>query len=403
MRVGGTSRPTFSARGGLGRGRTTWSPPYALPNAGEVVEISTNFASDVKPTTHSASQWNNALFAYFGGGALVEDYSRAGGYVIAGSGGHAVPPNLGACIFDLEDATWKRLDNANGVPQQNTDFAASEIESTFGEILAAGSPTTSTGCPAPAHLYTQVMQLRSGEGGGGQKGSFMRMFGRSAAIDSSRGSNWAHAIDLETGLWTRRSTNSMVNGSTSRAALYDPVTNKYWSVSQLLNNGVAIDYLDGADWTWKTHAITPPGSIGNTYGAFIDVERRLIIAMSDNENFYALNADNPTAVTQLTVSGTVTNFEEQYIWQFYPPDGCFYRFAGLSTTTTIRKLKPPPLDGDPLTDTWTISDVTVDTALTQQFHSSAIHHNRFFRVPLLGCFAWIPGGDEPVVLLKPPA
>lgn len=406
MRVGGTSRPTFAAPAGAGRGRTTWSPPYALPNAGQVVSISTNFASSVKPTTHSASDWNYAVFGYFGGGALVEDYSRAGGYVIAGTGGHQVPPNLGACIFDFEDATWKRLDNANGVPQQDEDFEPEEIETLFGEILAPGSPTTSTGCPCPSHLYAFTHQLRSSQGGG-QKGSFMRLRGLSGATDASRGSDYAHKIDLATGLWTRVSTNGYVNQLEARVSQYDPVTRRFYQMHQLLHAGLPLQYVDESDWTWKTDSIANPGDIGSTFGAFVDQARRLLVVSTSNDTMHAFNMDSVGVLTELTLSGSLVAGRERYQWQLYPADGCYYRFAGTTTSTTIEKLKPPPLGTDPLTEDWTASTVTVGTALTQQpaayITSGAVHYNRFFYVPMLGCFAWVPGGDEPVVLLKPPA
>ncbi len=384
-----------------GKGRSAWKAPYNIPGAGEVVSISTNFASSVKPSTHSSSQWNAAVFGYFGGGALVEDYSRAGAWVVAGSGGHNLAPNLGACIFDFEDATWKRLDNANGVAQQNTDFIAAEIDGSTGEIIAA----TTAGIPAPAHLYAHCFQLRPSQGGG-LKGSFMRLRGQSAATDSTRGSNYSHAIDLSTGLWTRRSVDSSA-ASGGRVAVYDEVTRRFINIHQLLNAGVPLLYVDETDWTWKSDGFSNPGAIGNAYGAVVDAPRRLLLITTSNETLHGFDLDNITTLTQLSLSGSMQNNWEQYQWAYYPPDGCFYRFAGLTTSTAIERLKPPPFGDDPLTEDWTVSTVNVGTALTQQpaayIADGAIHHNRFFFVPRLNCFCWIPGGDEPVVILKPPA
>ncbi len=384
-----------------GQGRAAWKAPYDIPGAGEVVEISTNAESDVKPSTHSMANWHNALYGSFSGGALVEDYSRAGAYVIAGTGGHTSRPNLGACIFDFEDATWKRLDNANGVAQQNVDFEPGEIDA-FGEIIAATTP----GIPAPAHLYAHCHQLRASQGGG-PKGSFMRQRGLSAATDSSKGSSYSHAIDLSTGLWTRRTTNANVTLVSSRVATYDPVTRRFIQMNQVTNSGIALQYVDEADWTWKTDNFANPGDKGNAHGFILDAERRLLLVTTSNETLHAFDADNIVTLTDLSLSGSMQNNWEQYQWAYYPPDGCFYRFAGATTSTAIEKLKPPPFGDDPLTEDWTVSMVNLGTALTQQPAASlaggSIHHNRFFFVPRLNCLAWIPGDDEPVVILKPPA
>ena len=96
--------------------------PYSVPSSGQALLIGNNFAEDVRPPSHSAHQWNYALFFSYGGGTFVEDYSAGGAYVIAGSGGHAHPPNFGGCLFDFADATWKRIDNANGMPWMNRDL-----------------------------------------------------------------------------------------------------------------------------------------------------------------------------------------------------------------------------------------------------------------------------------------
>ena len=121
--------------------------PYSLPASGQAALIGANIAADVRPATHNVYEWNYALFFFYGGGTFVEDYSAGGAYVIAGSGGHAVPPNFGGCLFDFADATWKRIDNANGMPWIKRDLNApgfsGEINS-FGEI---NWPGVSSGIP----------------------------------------------------------------------------------------------------------------------------------------------------------------------------------------------------------------------------------------------------------------
>ncbi len=78
--------------------------------------IGSDTAASVRPASHSVSAWDYALFKAYGGGAFIDDASTGGAYVIAGTGGHAAPPNFGGALFDFADATWRRIDNANGMP-----------------------------------------------------------------------------------------------------------------------------------------------------------------------------------------------------------------------------------------------------------------------------------------------
>src|SRR5262245_62948726 len=88
--------------------------PYSTPASGQAVLIGTNTANDIRPAWHNSSGWRYSLFAGYGGGCYAPDYSSGGAYVIAGTGGHRVPANLGAAVFDFADATWKRIDSSNG-------------------------------------------------------------------------------------------------------------------------------------------------------------------------------------------------------------------------------------------------------------------------------------------------
>ena len=69
-----------------------------------------------------------------------------------------------------------------------------------------------------------------------------------------------------------------------------------------------------------------------------------------------------------------------------------------------RKLTPPA--SDPLAGTWTVSKVEITGGLTAQYvvdpGAGAFHHTRFFYVPSIGSFAWIPNGTGAVELVKPP-
>lgn len=376
--------------------------PYSLPASGQAMLIGSNYAESVRPPTHSAYDWNYALFFYYGGGAYVEDYSAGGAFVIAGSGGHAVPPNFGGCIFDFADATWKRVDNANGVPWMARDLnspgRSGEINS-FGEIALPGA---SAGIPAPAHLYGNILPM-SAANGGGSRGSKLILRSAYAGYTSNFGSEYAHRFDLSSGLWTRQSTNRVTAISSFRTACYDPVTNRYYLLRYALNESGNLDYLDGGDWTWKTVRIGSPSADGDNKSAFIDEARRLLIVQTSTGKLRAIDLNNMGAgPVTLRTAGSLPR-DNQSRWHQYPADGCWYTYVG-NGGNTIYKIQPPA--GNALTETWTISTVDIGgAALASQpadaIKNGSVHNTRFFYVPPIGCFAWIAGERNQVAILKP--
>ena len=376
--------------------------PYSLPASGRATLIGANGVESVRPPTHSAFDWTYALFRFYGGGTYVEDYSAGGAYVIAGSGGHAVPPNFGGCMFDFGDATWKRTDNANGMPWMRRDLNApgfsGEINS-VGEINYSG---VSVGIPAPAHLYGNVLPLPAARGGG-SRGSALILRSMYAGYDAGQGSAYSHRFDLSTGLWTRLSTNAAIGNSGFRTASYDPATDRYYMIRYELHESPNLDYLDGADWTWKTVRVVQPLNEGNNKTAFIDGARRLLIVQTSTGRLRTIDLNNMGAgFTLLRTAGALPPSNNSQ-WHFYPADGCWYTYVG-NGDNTLHKIQPPA--GNPLTDTWTASTVQVGGAsLPSQpadaIASNAVHNTRFFYVRPLGCFAWIAGGGNQVAILKP--
>ena len=396
--------------GGVPVVESAW-PPYAVPTTpGEVVLIG-NLPQDCRPGSHTAGQWEYACFAYYGGGALIEDYSRGGAWVVAGSGGHGADENVDACIFDFEDGTWKRLPNANNIPSQANDFVVAQRNG-FGEIIS-GSPL---GIPCPAHQYDLIHQIRTANGGG-PKGSYMMlrpMYQCSTGVSGA----YAFKMSMDTGLWTRLSTNATSQSSKEQQTSgWDPVTNRYYNVHKDIYGTNTMDYLDGSDWAWKPQGFSNVSSSeGANRTSFIDHTRRIMILQTDTQTLRAVNLDAGFFTwTPLAVTGPlpVASF---YKWFYFPADGCYYTHkSGLFTgpggsglpSTELYKLQPPVYDGvNKFAGTWTASIVNVSTPLEGQpaiANQGAIHHNRFFYVPSLGCFAWICGRrDAQVALLLPP-
>jgi hypothetical protein len=104
-----------------------WVPPYPVPIAdGEVVPIAgdaefgslypTNVENDVRPAECPGT---SMITSGDSGMQYIASFSAGGAVVSAGSGGHHGQMGLGAMLFDLADARWKRIWTTNGEPGDN--------------------------------------------------------------------------------------------------------------------------------------------------------------------------------------------------------------------------------------------------------------------------------------------
>ena len=174
-------------------------------------------------------------------------------------------------------------------------------------------------------------------------------------------------------------------------------------IRQYLHGSGNLDYLDGADWTWKTVGIGRPAPDGDNKSAFIDDSRRLLIMQTSTGKLRAIDLnDMRSGPVTLRTAGDLPRVNQSQ-WHLYPADGCWYTYVG-NGGNDVYKIEPPA--ANPLADTWTVSTVVIGgAALPSQpaaaIKSGAVHNTRFFYVRPLGCFAWIAGGSNKVAILKP--
>ncbi len=369
--------------------------PYVIPTAGSALFIGTNTADAVRPAPLSAGDWEYALFNCYAGGVYVRDVSPGGAYVLAATGGHNCPPNVGAALFDFTDATWKRIDNTNGVPWRTGDYGPSEVNSELELSIAGATPNA---VPAPFHTYQLLAELPTARGGGprGSVITVITQFGTTSANSNSR----SHRFDLATGAWSRLSTNAA--GLTGFTAIRDAVANRIYLLPSEIHAVHELSWLDGADWTWKTTSFSGwPATDGNNNTSFIEPNAHVLVMLSSTQHLRAIELDAvATGVHQLNVTGTLPTFNNTR-WERDPSTGAFYTYSG--SGQTLYKLTPPATN--PLTNPWIVSTLGV-TGLTMPAHpttgNGTSHYTRFFYVPPLDCFAWIGNSGSRVVLLKPP-
>lgn len=375
------------------------SVAYALPASGQAVSIGTNVASSIRPAQISDFDWGYTLFQSFGTGSFVPDFSSAGAFVIAASGGHRVTPNLDAAVFDFSDATWKLVSNSNGIPPRSEDYSDSQTTGApYYEVPGAKAGQV----PAAPHLYAIASYVPASHGGGA-KGSFLKM-GSPAVTAESRQGGGVHKMDLATGLWTRVTNDTLSFAYNYEAStVFDPAQARYYFLVDGFHINNYLPYLDLADMEVKRTATYPyPEQMDTAYQTvFLDPVRRLIVAQRPGHPMRALDLNNiPGGWVVLNTSGTQPS--EANRWAFYPPDGRFYTRTNNSGQSLFR-LTPP---SNWKTGTWTIDKVTITGASMPDFTTTGgtvRHYGTFFYVPALRSLAWISGEDTPVVLLKPPA
>jgi hypothetical protein len=399
-----------------------FTPPYALPAPGTKIVIpiaGRNVANDVKPAPHGNGSWQYALFQSYGGGSFSPDYSPGGAYVLAGMGGHNAPPCFGGAIFDFTTGQWSYLPNGNGFNEARTkDIDRSETNgSPYLELTAVSRGQM----PAPSHNYTlQVSPPKSVLGG--PRGAIVVTLG-AAKLTSGSGSPQSHKFDLETGLWTRASDNLLTAVSkrtpyTNTSASYDPTTKRIYVTLHFASDDrlVCLDLTDGL---WKSAGRYPaPNVNGVARSIFVDDRRRMLLYLLHNGQLWALNLNDIAAGPQrLATAGVVPDTSRR--WHEYPVadggDGCFYTFTGtgpayqrgvvpLATSQELLKLVPPP-SGNPMKGTWTFTTTPIRGGITAEYvfdpSAGANHGSRFFYVPSIQCFGWIPNGSGPVELIKP--
>jgi hypothetical protein len=401
----------------------SFNPPYALPAPGTKVAIPTagrNVANDIRPAAHSPGSWQYSLFQSYGGGSFSADYSAAGAYVLAGTGGHGAPPCFGGAIFDFTTGRWTYLPNANGFDESRVEDV-DRRQHTNGWPYLELTAVKSGQMPSPSHRYTlQVSPPKSVVGG--PKGAIIATLG-AAQTREGWDSPQSHKFDLATGLWTRAAGNLITDVSqrspyTDSSAAYDPSTQRVY-VSLHFPTDDRLPCLDLTDGMWKSAGrFALPGTNSVARSIWVDDRRRLLLYLLDNTQLWALSLDRISAgPVRLSTSGSVPNTSRR--WEEYPVadggDGCFYTLTGsgpaygdgpppLAASQELLKLAPPS-GGSPLTGTWAFSTVPIRGGITAQYvtdpSSGAQHESRFFYVPALRCFAWIPNGSGAVELIKP--
>jgi hypothetical protein len=378
--------------------RTPTAPGYALPAVGAAKYIQSTTSSDsVRPSSHTYNQWAYSVFGSYGSGAFIESYSQYGAYVLAGTGGHNSPPNVGALVFDFATGEWTLLDNSNGVAQRSSDYPLSQLN---------GSPyyeISGTTVPAPPHTYQTAIEIPT-DYGGGARGAYAFITRGAAAVESVT-STASHKFDLSTRAWSRVTTAQAPFAGFEGTVLHDRQARRYYlmpGTSSAFNSRTSLAILDPVTWTWTSSASFPFASAGADYPTYVlDPLRRVICVFFGDNSARVLDLQNITAGwANMSLSGALPS--NKGTWCFYPPDGRYYRL-GYSGGNTLNRITPPSRNFR--TATWTVDTVAVGGDTVPPFgdggfpisEASGTHSYRTLSyVPALRCLSWVSGAATPV-------
>jgi hypothetical protein len=410
----------------LGLTQTSWTPPYALPAAGQAITLTAPGGNTLRAVATAANGWGDyswsvalgaPIYNGNGFGAFAEDYSTAGAMVIAGSGGHHAGGIWGGFIFDFTTGQWISKANANGKIETFADPDDTLVDWSTGELK---DKTGLIGqLPIPGHGYIWPFCPPKAIAGG-TKGYYIKpcvVAGADAGYDAAR----SFQFDLDTGLWTYASDNNMnfdgkyLNPYTDGGGDWDPVTNRYYTTQKGPYTG-ELRYLErtATGWTWRKTAC-PNLRNATLFTVFVH-GRELVIGYKD-ATWQKVDLDNAGAgATYINVvnASLAAGFYQR--WHKYPVDGCWYTLKGRADRAAITSY---PNDGSPISTlavdqfllkldptTWTITQVPIAGGILalweSRYTATHPHGNAFIYVPKLECFAWFPRHDGPVQLIKPP-
>lgn len=359
--------------------------------------VGTNNMQDVRPASHSSSNWAKSCFGSFGNGCFNPYYSAEGAFVVAGTGGHANPSNSGALIFDFHDFTWKfqACTNSSFTELDNTGIPAD-----YAPASTSGSPhyeiTGPTEVPAPTHPYAQSLAIDVGN-----KGTYLYVV-RAAVTTTPNTSPSVHAFDIDTGVWTRFTSNTSARTSFDNTSILDEANNRVFLFTNDFQNYTSLYYLDLSDGTFHTlGSYNFPSGLDGTY-TLDPVNMDVIAHVTTGNTLRKKSISSPNNDwVNMTVNGTLPAPDNNH-WCYFPPDGKYYRVP----TTGGNVINRMVVNGSVATiDTITLSGDTIPRFNDTSGDVLSSPYRALMYVPALGVMAWVSGNataisnDQQVTLL----
>jgi hypothetical protein len=325
----------------------------------------------------------------YSGMAVAPNYGQQGGLVIHG-GGHGDYWGNEVYVFDIAAARWTRINRPSNAAAPDTD---PRVDLEHGEYP--------DGSPMAAHTY-DVMRVIPG----GTKGLLLRAVAPSVAGSGGRGSGWSHACDLETGQWSRYSTNAAPSDrfKVADATCYDSVRNRIW---ELYRGGFhsQFAYLDLATREHVPVRIKSSNFGYNPCAAQAPVRDLMLFitgvyGVAAGPTLCAVDLMNPEAgMATLKLTGDEIPAQPSPPWGFDwdTTQDCGYVFGGDNDANHLYRIDPPA--SRILDEPWKVTKITLPSPMPSNHADGVYGHWRY--VPTIKAFAYVSTVTNQVALYRP--
>lgn len=390
----------------------TNSPPPSgdlswIPSAGQLKIIpSTNDFVDVDPcpsdtcayNVHSNGTGNQNVIDAWGSAGYAPDWGTYGAMVLHG-GGHGDYLGNEVYVFDLNDITFKRLDNPSA-PANSADWETYyACDNAWREI--------SDGQPGSCHPYDNLAIIPAGKGGS-SKGSLVRVWSQAVKCTNpahdTHSTSYSHIFDLDnpSARWQRFAAGySTAEPSYSGYSVYDPVRNCFWITSTGFSS--SLRKLDVGTKAWTLYSVTLPSVAVDTATMHYSPTSDLVLATgadrSDNTvcRLYYMDPKNPSGgFKRATLSQNVTpSASTGFMGAAVCTDNNRLYVISAYDKTVIWEILIPTSN---YTATWTVNKIPLagDSAALTSFSSALaklkVINKLFNYYPKVKCLIYMPGG-----------
>jgi hypothetical protein len=368
-----------------------------VPQPGQSANVNLNDLAAINPCPanncwYSRSSKQQAPWRNWNGAAWAHGFSPYGALAFWG-GGHGGGDDVGLTVFDFSTGLWSRIGPDNPAAQYSGADGESGLDPVFYDYLHEGSYIV----PA-LHTYNYPAYVPPNLPGSGPKGSWLMP----QLVGGTKSGAIPHAVNLETGEWTRFSNGRGISGQSPYAgSIEDTRRNRvYWAAI----SGATLNMLNLNEVhprSIQQVPILPRGTIfvhGGYYARHVYVpESDMAVGFWCRYQETLLRSEVLDLSPGTPVSRGAPALPEMntLLGPGFGVDWCthtqaFYFYEGRGSTRVL-KLKPSSLEFHECSWAWTeevfadpVFDVPSSGGGSQPF-------SRWRYVPWLRCFAWSDG------------
>jgi len=388
--------------------------PAWVPAPGVVAAISLNTMSAVNP---GAGVWNpngnqQRILEAWGSGGFSPHFGPLGAYFVCNGGDQDYWGNE-VYVFPLADTTttvgffpaltWKRINSPSAAMNGTSSTIDPAFNITWGEH--------GDGTPAMPHTYDQLEYLPPSAGGGVMGSALLGT--KNVAYKTSHFQT-AHRCDLDTGVWSRASTNAstMAGDIDSPSWVYYAATNRVYGFPSKVSrpfdsNFYWLDISSGLPGTFASSGV--PSRLMPAYACGrVWTEQNRIVLLGNNYTtvptimyFTIYNPASPSTEVIPTLVGDAMPAAQAGSFDWVPELGAFFvRSCQAADVQKLWKVTPNP--SNPLAGTWTVELITMTGVAVTGFTISGMW-KRFSYAGAAGipCFLWVNSVTGAVYAYRP--